>query len=164
MNIVFPVPQDLGVTMGKLRKPCFASKKHSFYSSSTSFFIYCGNYIQFVAYEDTATSGELGLGYWAISCEITGPCQLGKHLTSERLVCYFIFKSWSRFSPAPWGQTLVGAIIYSLCLQPWWLACPRDYTARLFSVAWWTHTALLIKRRTSQRAGLNKCRRPFLCL
>lgn len=75
--------------------------------------IYLGNYIQFVVYKDTDTCGELGLRNWTISCETTGPCQLSKHLTSEYSVCYFIFNSWSRFSPALWGQPLVSAIIYS---------------------------------------------------
>lgn len=104
------VAQNLGAALGELSKPlnCTQEAQLLFFTKLIS--IYLVNCIQLVVCTDMGASGEVGLGYGAISCETTGPCQLSKRLTSTWLVISYL--ELERILTCLWGQPLVGAFIY----------------------------------------------------
>lgn len=91
-----------GISSSPKPRCCHGGTEHTFFCTQEAqllFFtklisIYLVNCIQLVVYKDTGTSGEVGLGYWAISCETTGPCQLSKRLTSTWFIISYLELEW----------------------------------------------------------------------
>lgn len=86
------VAQNLGAALGELSKPlnCTQEAQLLFFTKLIS--IYLVNCIQLVVCTDMGASGEVGLGYRAISCETTGPLP-AKQAFDKYLTRYFIFRA-----------------------------------------------------------------------